>query len=283
LNYFSQVPTSVLLSTYNQPKWLKFTLFAYSNQTDLDFEIVIADDGSTDETRALINDFKSSTSLNIKHIWHPDNGFQKCQILNRAIEAADGEYLIFSDGDCIPREDFVEVHKKHSQKGFFLSGGYFKLPMDTSNRITEESISRGECFNTKWLRANGVTNTTKLLKLTRNKFLASILNSVTPTKRTWNGHNASCWKSDASKVNGFDERMKYGGEDVEFGYRLVNNGLKAKQIRYLAPCLHLDHPRGYVNEEDLSANLAIRKSTLLNKSVTTMHGITLQNQLLDIS
>jgi len=70
---------------------------------------------------------------------------------------------------------------------------------------------------------------------------------------------------------------------VEFGYRLVNNGLKAKQIRYLAPCLHLDHPRGYVNEEDLSANLAIRKSTLLNKSVTTMHGITLQNQLLDIS
>ena len=80
--------------------------------------------------------------------------------------------------------------------------------------------------------------------------MASILNSVTPTKRTWNGHNASCWRSDALKVNGFDERMKYGGEDVEFGYRLVNTGLKASKIRYLAPCLHLDHPRGYVNEED---------------------------------
>lgn len=269
--------TSVILSTYNQEVWLLLTLFAYLEQSDLDFEIVIADDGSTEGTRALINEFRSSTSLVIKHIWHPDNGFQKCRILNGAIETADGEYLIFSDGDCIPREDFVEVHKKHSQKGYFLSGGYFKLPMDTSNRITEESISSGECFNTKWLRAKGVTNTTKLLKLTRNKFLASILNSVTPTKRTWNGHNASCWKSDALKVNGFDERMKYGGEDVEFGYRLVNTGLKAKQIRYLAPCLHLDHPRGYVNDEDLSANLAIRKSTLLHKSVTTMHGITLQN------
>ena len=265
--------TSVILSTYNQPKWLKFTLLAYSNQTDLDFEIVVADDGSTEETRVLIDEFKSSTSLNLKHIWHPDNGFQKCRILNRAIESADGEYLIFSDGDCIPREDFVKVHKEHSQEGFFLSGGYFKLPHDTSNRITDESISSGECFQTKWLKANGVPNTTKLLKLTRSKLLASILNSVTPTKRTWNGHNASCWKSDALKVNGFDQRMKYGGEDVEFGYRLVNSGLVAKQIRYLAPCLHLDHPRGYVNKEDLSTNLAIRKSTLNDRMKFTNYGI----------
>ena len=269
--------TSVLLSTYNQTEWLNLSLLGYLEQSDLDFEVVIADDGSTEETSALINEFKSSTSLTVKHIWHPDNGFQKCRILNRAIEAADGEYLIFSDGDCIPRGDFVEVHKKHSQEGFFLSGGYFKLSLDTCNRITEESISSGECFESKWLKANGVSNTTKLLKLTRNKLLASILNSVTPTKRTWNGHNASCWRSDALKVNGFDERMKYGGEDVEFGYRLVNSGLVAKQIRYLAPCLHLDHPRGYVNEEDLSANLAIRKSTLLRKSVTTLHGIDRQN------
>ena len=220
--------TSIILSSYNQQNWLLLTLCGYLNQTDLDFEIVIADDGSTEETRTLIHKFKSSNSLIIKHVWHPDNGFQKCRILNRAIEAADGEYLIFSDGDCIPRKDFVEVHKKHSQKGFFLSGGYFKLPLDTSNRITKESISSGECFQTKWLKANGVPNTTKLLKLTKSKLLASFLNSVTPTKRTWNGHNASCWKSDALKINGFDERMKYGGEDVEFGYRLVNKlkGLK---------------------------------------------------------
>ena len=107
--------------------------------------------------------------------------------------------------------------------------------------------------------------------------MASILNSVTPTKRTWNGHNSSCWKSDALRVNGFDERMRYGGEDVEFGYRLVNSGLVAKQIRYLAPCLHLDHPRGYVNEEDLCTNLAIRKSTLNDKVRFTNHGINSDN------
>ena len=94
-----------------------------------------------------------SISLIIKHIWRSHNVFQKCRILNKAIEATDGEYLIFSDGDCIPREYFVDVHKKRSQRGFFLSGGYYKLPLGTSNRITEESTSRGECFETKWLKA----------------------------------------------------------------------------------------------------------------------------------
>ena len=113
---------SIVLSTFNQPQWLSLALHGYESQLVNDLEIVIADDGSNNETRDLVNDFKSSTSLVMKHIWHPDNGFQKCRILNRAIEAADGEYLIFSDGDCIPREDFVEVHQKHSQKGFFYLG-----------------------------------------------------------------------------------------------------------------------------------------------------------------
>ncbi len=271
--------TSVILSTYNQPKWLKFTLFGYLGQSDVNFEIVIADDGSTEETRTLIKEFKSSASLVIKHIWHSDNGFQKCRILNKAIESAGGDYLIFSDGDCVPRKDFVEVHKKHAEKGYFLSGGYFKLPLDTSNRITKENISSGECFQTNWLKANGVPIAIKLLKLTKCKLFASILNSVTPTKRTWNGHNASCWRSDALKVNGFDERMKYGGEDVEFGYRLVNSGLEAKQVRYLATCLHLDHPRGYVNDEDLNANLAIRKSTLNDRVKFTNYGI-IRNEII---
>ncbi len=264
---------SIILSTYNQPEWLRLTLLGYISQIYTNIEIVIADDGSSKETCDLIENFKSLTSLPIKHIWQPDEGFRKCRILNKAIESADGKYLIFSDGDCVPRNDFVEVHNKHAEKGYFLSGGYFKLPLVTSKRVTKERISSGECFERSWLNANGVPRTLKLLKLTRSNLIASIFNSITPTKRTWNGHNASCWKTDAKKVNGFDERMKYGGEDVEFGCRLVNSGLKAKQVRYLAPCLHLEHSRGYVNDESLNANLAIRKTTLNNKIQCTKYGI----------
>jgi len=265
--------TIVILSTFNQPEWLKLTLYGYLFQADNEFQIVIADDGSGDETREVIKEFQTTSHLDIKHIWHVDNGFQKCRILNKAIEAADGEYLIFSDGDCVPRSDFIAVHKEQAEKGYFLSGGYFKLPLETSHVISEAIIANGQCFDPDWLKANGVPSTHKLLKLTQNNILRSICNLITPTKRTWNGHNASCWKADAVKVNGFDERMRYGGEDVEFGYRLRHCGLQVKQIRYLAACVHLEHGRGYCNPEDLNTNLTIRKSTLSNKTKITEHGI----------
>lgn len=265
--------TSVILSTYNAPEWLALTLCGYLNQTDKDFEVVIADDGSGEETRELIERFKTTTDLRIQHIWQADAGFQKCTILNKAIKAANGDYLILSDGDCVPRNDFIAVHKAQANPGHYLSGGYFKLPMQTSHAITREGIESGESFSLNWLRANGVPNNLKLLKLTQNRLLRKLCNRLTPTKRTWNGHNASCFKTDALKVNGFDERMRYGGEDVEFGYRLRNSGLQAKQIRYHAVCLHLEHERGYVNPDDLAANMKIREATLREGLKYSPYGI----------
>ena len=265
--------TSVIISTYNAPEWLALTLSGYLSQSDLNFQIVIADDGSSHTTRKLIESFQASSSLDIKHVWHPDDGVQKCVILNKAVQAADADYIILSDGDCVPRNDFIAVHKAHAEKGFYLSGGYFKLPMETSHKITSEIIKSQECFSAEWLISNGVPKNNKLLKLTQNKVLRALFNATTPTKRTWNGHNASCWKADATRVNGFDERMRYGGEDVEFGFRLRNSGLRAKQIRYRAVCLHLEHERGYCNEADLTLNMQIRKNTLSEKTRQTDYGI----------
>ena len=131
--------SSVILSTYNQPAWLRLTLYGYLFQTDPAFEIVIADDGSGEETRELIERFKTTSDLHIQHVWHADAGFQKCTILNKAIKAAKGDYLILSDGDCVPRNDFIAVHKAHADPGFYLSGGYFKLPMQTSHAIITAS------------------------------------------------------------------------------------------------------------------------------------------------
>ena len=265
--------TSVIISTYKAPEWLALTLHGYCNQTDKDFEIIIADDGSGEATRQLIQQFKKTTDLKIQHVWHADVGFQKCTILNKAIKAAKGDYLILSDGDCVPRSDFVAVHKAHAEKGYYLSGGYFKLPMETSHKITPEIIQSQECFSPAWLVANEVPKNHKLLKLTQNKVLRALCNATTPTKRTWNGHNASCFKSDAIRVNGFDERMRYGGEDVEFGFRLKNSKLRAKQIRYRAVCLHLEHERGYCNEADLALNKQIREHTVSEKIKRTDYGI----------
>jgi len=267
------IDTSIIISTYNSPAWLEKVLYGYNNQTYRMFEVIIADDGSTFETELLLNRLQQEVFYPIIRVWHKDNGFQKTKILNKALEKCQTPYIIMSDGDCIPRKDFVEQHVKYRMEGCFLSGGYFKLPMDISNMITREDIYTERCFKLSWLKQNGLKSSFKNHKLTSGSFKALFLNTVSPTNASWNGHNSSGWKSDILAVNGFDERMQYGGEDRELGERLINLGIKAIRIRYSAITLHLDHPRGYVKEEMIINNREIRDRTKASKSVWSDFGI----------
>jgi glycosyltransferase involved in cell wall biosynthesis len=267
---------SVILSTYNAPDWLAKSLHGYLAQTDRDFEIVIADDGSGSETASLIRDFASRTDISIRHVWQRDDGFRKTRILNKSILRSEGDYLLFSDGDCIPRNDFVAVHRRFAQRGRFLSGGYFKLPMSVSKAITPDDIAAGRVFETRWLRSNGVRKLPyKWWKLSCGPRMEKFLNRATPTRASWNGHNSSGWRSDIEEANGFDERMRYGGEDRELGERLVNKGIDPVQLRYSAICVHLDHARGYVNQEALNVNQRIRAHTRDTGAVRTEFGLNL--------
>ena len=264
---------SVIFSTYNSEEWLEKVILGFSVQTFRNFEIIIADDGSREATKNLIDKLRSEIDIPIIHVWQEDNGFQKSQILNKAILASTSDYLIFTDGDCIPRKDFVEVHDKFREKGYFLSGGYFKLPMDISKLISKDDIINQRCFDLNWLKANGLPSSFKNIKFLASGLGSKILNFVTPTNASWNGHNSSGWKQDLMEVNGFNQEMQYGGQDRELGERLFNKGLKSKQIRYSAICVHLDHKRGYVNEETWKKNHAIRENTRKNKVVKTPIGI----------
>ena len=264
---------SIIISTYNSEEWLEKVLWSYEAQNFKDFEMVIADDGSKQATFDLIDKMKTQVHYPIIHVWHEDNGFQKSQILNKAIVACNSDYILMSDGDCIAREDYVKVHVNNKEKGYFLSGGYFMLPMSISKAISKEDILSQNCFDVKWLKSKGLKSSFKNNKLTAKGLKSKILNAVTPTNASWNGHNASGWKQDIVKVNGFDERMQYGGQDRELGERLFNLGIKSKQIRYSAVCLHLDHPRGYKNQESINKNLAIRATTKNEKRKWTDFGI----------
>lgn len=264
---------SVIFSTYNSEEWLEKVVWGFSVQTFKDFEIIIADDGSRESTRQLIDRLREEIDIPIIHVWQEDNGFQKSQILNKAILASTSDYLVFTDGDCIPREDFVEVHNKYKEQGYFLSGGYFKLPMDISKLITKDDIINQRCFDLKWLKSHGLKSSFKNVKFLAKGILSKSLNVITPTNASWNGHNASGWKKDLMEVNGFNQEMQYGGQDRELGERLFNKGLKSKQIRYSAICVHLDHKRGYVNEETWKKNFSIRENTRKNKVIRTTIGI----------
>jgi len=263
----------VVISTYNNPAWLEKTLWGYSHQSVSGFEIIISDDGSGDSTRDLIKKFQESSQPNIKHVWQTDEGFQKSRILNKAIMAAESEYLIFTDQDCVPRRDFVETHLRYAKKGYFLSGGYFKLPMSISQALSEKDIKNQQAFNLKWLKGKRLEMNFKCTKLWNCQLYSRIMNFITPAKASWNGCNSSGWKSDFLKINGFNEDMQYGGQDREFGERLANLGIKSRQIRYSAICLHLDHKRPYKTEKTLIKNKNIRKKTRRLHITETPNGI----------
>ena len=151
---------SVIISTYNQPSWLELCLESYRTQTIKDFEIIIADDGSSEETKKVIDAYSDIIS---HHAWQPDNGFQKTNILNKAITASKSDSLLFTDGDCIAPKKLIETHIEYRQKNHFLSGSYYKLDKESSFKINKALIQQG-IFNTKTLKQLGHTIKYKAIK-----------------------------------------------------------------------------------------------------------------------
>lgn len=265
---------TVMFATYNEPRWLEWVLWGYTTQTSKDFEVIVVDDGSREDTRAVIDRLRPQMNYPLRHFWQPDEGYQKCKGMNRGILLARSDYLIFTDGDCIPHPQFVARHLALRERGRYLTGGYCKLPLALSQAITREDILAGRATDYAWLAANGLERHTLKLRL-RNEFLRSLFNALTPVKPRLHGHNASVWKEDVIRVNGWDERMQYGGQDLELGERLVNAGVRGKTIRYSAICVHLEHKRGYMKPEMRQKNDAIRAQTRRERASWTPYGIDL--------
>lgn len=261
----------IVLSTYNNPKWLEKVLWGLMAQTHKADEIIIADDGSDERTAALIKQYEGK--LPLRHVWHEDKGFRKTEILNKAVEQAKSDYLIFLDQDLIPRRDFVSQHYLHAQRGRFVSGGAVLLPKSLSEALTQDDILSGRAFDIRWLRAQGMQWNWKMSKLWHNAFVCWLMNRLTPTNASWNGGNASTWRDYIVQAKGFDRRMRYGAEDREFGQRLENAGIKGIQLRYGAALLHLYHERPYRNEEDVARNRAIWAETKRKRLTQTEYGL----------
>ena len=273
----ADLAVSVVFSTYESPRWLEKTFWGFLEQTHERFEIVVADDGSGEETRRTIERYRpefAARGVELRHVWQADEGFRKCRILNRAIVETRNPYVVFTDGDCVCREDFLAVHVARAERGYWLSGSYYKLPMSTSEAIGREDVASGRCFERGWLLAHGLPGGPRSrLKLVRGPRLARALNRLTPTACNLKGSNASVWRDDLLAVGGFDERMQWGGLDRELGVRLVNAGVHPRHVRYDAVCLHLDHARGYRDAAQVAANRALWQRVAREGVARTEHGI----------
>ena len=247
---------SVLLATYNWPQALKICLESLSTQTDLDFEIIIADDGSTTTTKDLIEAIQKNFPVKITHLWQEDQGFRKTRILNQAIQAAHGEYLVFLDGDCIVQPDFISQHRALSQANHLVTGSRVLLNDELSKQLLLWANWDFKKFTDNLLssRLSGGINKYWPLKIKLGD--GAWRNYKKFVWRRIKGCNMACWKTDALAIGGFDETMTgWGHEDADFVFRLQSKGLIRKSGSWATEVLHLYH---HINDQSNAAENARR-------------------------
>ncbi len=251
--------SSVIIAVYNGLNTLELVLTGYCRQSLQDFEVVIADDGSRPEMRSFIDAFSRRCPFPVQYLWQPDDGFRKSRILNQAISAAVGEYLIFADADCIPHPKFVEAHIEHGAARTVLCGRRVNLGPSASQKLTPQDIASGRLdrltspvFSDTWLRRGGHIEEGLVI---RNKTVRGWFHRHAKPKLF--GCNFSLEKPLIEEVNGFNEDfVDYWGEDTELEHRLRVTGARFEWIRHVAVQYHLDHPMRSATE---------RSSTLLDR------------------
>ncbi len=232
----------VALATYNEPEFTAATLEGYANQTDKDFTLLIADDGSKDDIRNLVTEYK--VRINIKHFYQEDIGFRKAKILNTAISASNADYIIFSDNDCIPSKYFIEDHKRAAKSGFFVSGRRIDCRSGELNQLffNLQDYSDLPFDHTGWLIKNSISKNIKYAETAiRIPYWLHLLWSK--KQKPLLGANMAMWRSDFVQAGGFDENFNtYGGEDPDLERRLLaRTSAKLKTLRGRAYVFHFYH------------------------------------------
>ena len=243
---------SVIVTTYNWPSALRLCLESLFAQQDNNFEIIIADDGSSPDSLKLTQTYCADSPVSISYIHHDDQGFRAGTIRNKAVAQSKGEYLLFIDGDCILRPDFIAWHRQLAEMGCFVPGNRVLLSQEFTRKVIDQQI----LLNTKpfyyfillWLQKN-INRLSGFLHLP-----LGFLRHAQPKK--WQKAmtcNLGVWKIDFIRVNGFDELFEgWGFEDSDLVIRLIHAGIVRKEGRFAVPVLHLWHPHNDKSKQDMN-------------------------------
>ena len=263
---------TVIAAFYNKIDYLRLVLAGFERQSEKDFELIIADDGSKQEIVKELESLSKKISFPLIHIWQEDKGFRKNKILNKAITTAKSNYIIFIDADCIPHFRFVEEHISYSEKGSCLTGRRVNLSQKYTQILSPQKVREGlieknnfalikdSLFGESFYVEKGFYFKSRLLRKIFNK-----------KKRGLLGCNFSLYKEDMLNINGFDERYEAPsiGEDSDVQFRLELNGIKIISLNHIAVQYHLYHQLLERPQENLSLFNKIREE----KHASTPFGI----------
>lgn len=255
---------SVVVTTYNRSDALIAVLAGLSWQTDMNFEVIVADDGSRDEHRQAILDSPEARQLaqrkGFTHVWHPDTGFTAGKARNRGVAAASGDYLVFLDGDCVPEQDFVAQHRHLAQPACFVNGSRILLsPRWTQKCLvgSEKIVGRPKAYwARRWLHQDA-NRLIGVLRLPDGNYRIK-------SGFQWKGIrscNMAVWRSDFELVDGFDESFAgWGHEDADLVLRLHHAGISRKNGFCATEVFHLSHPEASRQQESANAQRVLERS-----------------------
>ncbi|MEO0795971.1 MAG: glycosyltransferase [Verrucomicrobiota bacterium] len=227
----SQPSLALVINTYNAPKKLDAVLRWLNQGNQKPDELLIADDGSADETRDLVRDWQSRSTYPVHHIWQADDGYRRSRVLNLAIAQAKSDYLVFIDGDCLPFRRFVSDHRLMAERPSFVQGRRCFVPeAQVPGLIAGKSSLKSLFFSGK------ISGAFKAIRwprpvIKRNQELTGIL-----------GCNLGIWRDDLIAVNGYDESFEgWGAEDSDLAARLYHLGRTRKFVYGRCQLAHLNH------------------------------------------
>jgi len=233
IKYLTMPSISLIVATYNWPEALNVCLLSIKQQDLLPDEVIVADDGSDDATKALINEMQRDFPVPLIHIWQPDLGFRKTLILNKAIAKASSAYIVQVDGDVILDKHFVNDHASVAEQGFFIRGTRAHI-----SRTYVDKVLREKKVNFNYSSA-GIIHRFNAFRLPALAFLMEKKSNKSSGVR---GSNLAFWKSDFMVVNGYDNDLTgWGHEDEELAIRFINNNILRKSVKFKCVQFHLYH------------------------------------------
>ena len=255
--------SSLVIATYNWPEALALVLRSVRAQRMLPTEVVIADDGSGQETRTLIAREASTFPVPLRHIWHDDTGFRLGTIRNKAMAAAVGAYLIQLDGDMVLHPAFVASHLAFAVPGTYVQGS--RVMLDATRTAT--ALSDGRITARSW--SPGVRNRVNAFHL---PWLSGLIRGPTDPLRRTRGCNMAFWRDDIVRVNGYNEAIEgWGREDSELAARLQHVGVRRRNLKFSAVAWHLHHRTSA--QDAVSRNHGIYEQTVAERLTWCAQGI----------
>jgi len=257
---------AVVVSTYNAPDMLRLALAGWARQTDHDFRLYIADDGSTAETRKLIERLGQDFPVPVEHIWHEDKGFRKARIHNKTLARIREDYVLLTDGDCIPPPSLIAVHRRMARRGCFVSGSRILLSRTFSERLMRGDVSL-PMHAGAWIARRMRDDVNRIFPLLAPAHVSRPHARLAGIR----GCHMACWRDDLVRVNGFDEGFEgWGREDSDLAARLLHAGVRRMDLRGV-PVLHLWHAEA--SRDRLDDNDAMLRACLRERRIEAVRGL----------